>query len=172
MKDFWKRHLIISLMLFSVLVAVSFNEMKRRDQYMDNFKLASEVLVMQVPVDDANKYLHGMDMSKPVEMIHIKVGDRFIQYQVPGAPQGNFYALEGSTPTQLGISPMGYDPKTKTNIQKQKRVYKAIKEFDALSTYARPVVDNWSTPEIETQTEGKQLQIFTTCKPCFKEAMN
>ena len=156
-------------MLLAVLVAVSFNEMRRHERYVENFKLASEVLLIQVSVDDANKYLHGMDLSKPVEIMHIKVGDRFIQYQVPGAPQGNFYAREGSTPSQLGISPMGYDAQSKMNVRKQKRTYEAVKEVDALSSYAAPVVDDWSTPEIETQTEGHQLQIFSTCKPCFKE---
>jgi hypothetical protein len=101
-------------------------------------------------------------------MYHVKQGDKFIQYQLPNAPQGNFYALEGSTPSGLGISSHGYVQKWNMLVPKEKRVYVALRDFDMLSSYAAPVVDNWSTPKIETQTKGRELQFFTTCKKCFE----
>ena len=114
-------------------------------------------------------YMDAIDYSKPVKVFHIKKGDIFIQYQIPGAAQGNFYGLEGSTPTELGINEFGYDKDSKLKIKKEKRIYVATKDFDALSSFAAAVTDDWSTPEDETQTEGSAIQIFTTCKPCFKK---
>jgi hypothetical protein len=101
-------------------------------------------------------------------MYYIEKGTKLIQYQIPNAEQGNFYALPFATPSKLGISDKGYDAKSKSIVKKERRVYYATKDFKVLASYAAPVVDDWSTPEIETQTEGSELQFFTTCKSCFK----
>lgn len=163
-----KRNWLIGLMAVMVMVAIHVNETRVHQQMEKNFDLACDVLSRQVSVDETNKYLKGIDLRKPVTLMDIKKGDVFIQYQVPNGPQGNFYGLQNSTPTELGISNRGYDYKTKSVVIKEKRTYMATRNFSALASYADSVVDDWSTPEIETQTEGKKLQIFTICKPCFE----
>jgi len=163
MDDNFKRKIIIGLMIMAVGISVLFH----KHQIMEQRKLTvmNEFVLAHV---DPDKYMQAIDYSKPVVVYHINKGDKFIQYQVPGAPQGNFYALEGSTPTELGISDVGWDPKSEKVVKKEMRIYTATKDFDVLSSYSAPVVDNWSTPEIETQTTGHKLQLFTTCKPCFE----
>jgi hypothetical protein len=156
----WKLALLLSLAIFAVI----YNQ-QQIDKHL-NKELAINMFV--VSKVDPDKYLPGIDFSKPVELYEIHEGDKFIQYQIPGAPQGNFYALEGSTPSELGINDMGYDSKSETTIKKEKRCYISIINLCALSSYAAPVVDDWSTPEDETQTEGSKLQLFTTCKNCFR----
>ena len=156
---------ILGLMVIAVLIAIISNHNERIHTRKD--------LAMHVFIEDQinpDKYMEAIDFSKPVTMYRIKKGDLVIQYQVPGAPQGNFYGLEGATPTELGISDVGWDSKSEKIVPKVKQVYIATKDFDVLASYSAPVVDDWSTPEIETKTTGHKLQLFTTCKPCFKEA--
>jgi hypothetical protein len=131
----------------------------------NNKKLSVSYFINQDVNPDT--YMDGIDLSKPVKVFHIKKGDIFIQYQLPGAPQGNFYALEGSTPSELGINDTGYDPDLKI-IKKEKQTYIATKDFDALSLYAAPIVDSLSTP-INEQIKEVKLQIFSTCKLCFEQ---
>jgi len=157
-----KRNLILGIMLLSVLFAIFFHQYQFR--HLNEEIALSYFIAHHVK---SNIYLDSIDYSKPVKVYHVKKGDKFIQYQIDGAPQGNFYALEGATPSKLGINDMGYDPESKMKLKKQKRIYIATKDFDVLSSYAAPVVDDWSTPEDETQTEGHEFQLFTTCKPCF-----
>lgn len=160
-------YLLLAAALFSLLIQVH----KQAVKFDQVVKRKMEIIHSQTneDYDKFAKYLNGIDFKKPVEIFHIKKGDVFIQYQIPGAPQGNFYGLKDSTPSELGISDVGYDPIKKKVVKKEKRTYTSIKNFDALSSYAAPVIDKWSTPEIETQTEGSKLQIFTTCKKCFEE---
>lgn len=162
-----KRNIIIGLMAISVLFAVVFNQSQ---QYDRRYELASDYLTTST--QKTTNLLEGIDFSKPVTIYQIKPNEKFIQYQVEDAPQGNFYALatlnDDPTPSELGISEMGYNQKTKEVVRKEKRVYIAVKATTALASYAAPIVDDWSTPEVETQTTGHKLQLFSTCKPCFK----
>lgn len=116
----------------------------------------------------AAEYAAGINFFKPVKIYQVKKGDIFIQYQVPAAPQGSFYGLQESTPSELGINEMGLDPKTKSRVKKEKRIYVATKDFNVLSSYAAPAIDNWSTPEDESRTQGNKQQFFTICKLCFE----
>jgi hypothetical protein len=161
MKMQWKIILLISLGVFAAIY----------NQYQIDKYLSKKLATHMFTVNNVNpdKYLPGINFSKPVKLYEIREGDRFIQYQIPGAPQGNFYALEGSTPSELGINDMGYDSKLERNVKKEKRIYIAKIDMDVISSYAAAIVDDWSTPEDETQTEGNKLQLFTTCKHCFKE---
>lgn len=160
-----KRYVILVLMVWSVIMAVVVNEDRREIVRNDNYVLAFDVFKKEGV--DLDKYLEGIDFNKPVSIYHVKKSDIFIQYQTLNSPQGNFYAFEGSTPSSLGISDQGWDEKSQSIVDKEMRVYVATKDFDALMSYAAPVVDDWSTPEIETQTEGHDRQLFTTCKECF-----
>lgn len=153
------------LMLISLIIAIGVNENRKHEFMMNNYNLASDVFIDEL--ENPNQYITAIDYYKPVTSYQVKKGDRFIQYQVPGAPQGNFYAFEGSTPTELGISNLGYDFQMELVVEKEMRTYIATKDFVVLSSYAAPVTDDWSTPQIETQTEGHARQLFTTCKECF-----
>jgi len=157
-----KRNIQIAVMLVAVIFAVMFNQGRIVD---NNKELAMEYFLEH---DGPVYYLNGIDYSKPVKLYQVKKGDVFIQYQLPKAPQGNFYAFEGSLPSELGINEIGYDEDEEIVAKKKKRVYVATKDFTVLSSYAAPMVDDWSTPEDETQTAGGKIQLFTTCKTCFR----
>ena len=159
-----KRNLTIAIMIISVLFAIGYHKIQ-------SARVNVETAISFFVKHDVNldTYKLGIDFSKPVRILHVKKGDKFIQYQIPGAPQGNFYALEGTTPSELGISEWGYDSEYELTVKKRARIYIATKDFKVLASYAAAVVDDWSTPEDETQTDGSKLQLFTTCKPCFQQ---
>lgn len=159
-----KRNFIVTLMLLScVFATVHF----KNQRYEERMNLSMRVLESE-GIKDPSPYLNGIDFNKPVTSYTIKKGTILIQYQTPNNPQGNFYSYEGATPTELGISERGYDPVLKEVVEKDVRYYLATEDVKALSSYAAPVIDDWSTPEVETQTKGKKQQLFTTCKKCFK----
>lgn len=158
-----KNKVVLIITAISLLLAINFHQIKK---HFINQEIARAVFI-EAGVPEA-KYMKGINFNKPVRMYKVKKGDIFIQYQVAGAPQGNFYALEGSSPTELGINDFGIDITTGLMVRKRMRVYIAIKDFTLLSSYAAAVIDDWSTPEDETQTKGNKLQLFTTCKPCFE----
>ena len=155
--------IILIIMAAAVLFAINFNQLRRHYIYQET---AREVFLSEGL--DPSVYMKGINFRKPVRILHVKKGDTLIQYQVPNVPQGNFYALLGAAPTELGIGDFGIEPQTGLKVKKRLRVYIATKDVDVLSSYARAIVDDWSTPEDETQTEGSKLQFFSTCKPCFK----
>lgn len=157
-----KQKIIIALMILATVLSIAYNRHEKRSERQD---LASKVFSVTGP--DFFKYIDGIDLNRPVRMYPINTGDLFIQYQVPGAPQGNFYGLFGSTPDELGISSVGFDFKNNRIVDKEMLMYEATRRMDVLSSYAAPVKDDWSTKEIETQTKGSALQLFSDCKPCF-----
>ena len=156
-----KRRVSILLMIALALFAIFTNY-----QQHERVKLASEIFISEGV--EPQKYRHSIDYAKSVTLHTLKKGDQLIQWQVVGAPQGNFYGLPGSKPTELGISEFGYDPESKMVMKKQLRTYIVTRDMEVLGSYAAPVIDDWSTPEIETQTTGHKLQLFSTCKPCFE----
>lgn len=160
-----KNKLIVGLMLLAIAISLIVATNRSSSICQKNIEIATFFMNIQ-GVD--TKYISGIDCHKNVGIYVVKKGDKLIQYQVPGRPQGNFYGFEGSTPSSLGISETGYDPVTKTIMEKEKRVYMAKKNFKVLLSFSAPVKDDWSTPEIETQTEGTAPQILTTCKECFE----
>jgi len=165
MNDDQKRRFILTIMIAAVLFALAFNATQRSNI---NSKKHYASLVIQSEGEDPQKYLKGIDFTKPVKLWHLSKGDVVIQYQTPSAPQGNFYAFLGSKPTELGIGDVGIDPETDLKVKKHMRVYVVTTEQEVLATYAAPIKDDWSTPEDETQTQGSKLQLFSTCKPCFE----
>ena len=156
-----KRRSIIWLMIVSVLIAITYN-------YNQHEKVNRAKKAFIYEGVNPSQYINCIDFSKKVELYQIRKGQRFIQYQVEGNPQGNFYGLDGATPSELGISDIGYNPETKTISKKEKRTYVAVTDQIVLATYSAAVVDDWSTPEIETQTVGNEVQLFSTCKKCFE----
>jgi hypothetical protein len=159
---------IIFIMICAVLFAVVFNQMK-----WAAFEHKNEALALSVFIEEGfppGQYMEGIDLKKPVKMYELRKGQEVIQYQVPCVDQGNFYGLEGSSPSELGINENGFDSCMGATVKRQLRVYIVTKDMSVLSSYAAPISDNWSTPEDETQTKGSKLQLFSTCKPCFKRS--
>ena len=147
------------------LFAIGYHQLNQRASRM---RIANNMFIDQ-GIYANRELMKGIDFSKPVSIIVIPKDTTVIQYQVESAPQGNFYAMEGSLPNELGISDEGYDYETKKVVRKELRYYKTTTDVKVLCSYAAPVIDNWSTPEIETQRNGSNVQYFTTCKrPCFK----
>jgi hypothetical protein len=161
----FKEKPILIVMLIAVVIASWSNYRDHEKRQLENISVAVHFMK---DVPDHDKYLKGIDFNKPINKYHVSKYQTFVQYQTPNSSQGNFYGFEESTPTELGISDVGWDPVLKKVVKKEKRVYVTIAEFDAMISYAAPVVDDWSTPEIETQTKGTARQLFTTCKDeCF-----
>jgi hypothetical protein len=52
----------------------------------------------------ALSHAKGIDLSQPVEIVEIGKGDKLIQYNKVGGPQGKYLGPEGTKPEQLGIS--------------------------------------------------------------------
>ena len=50
-------------------------------------------------IDD---HLRGIDFKKPVNVVELSGGTDLIQYQVPGGPTGNYFALPGTPANSLG----------------------------------------------------------------------
>ena len=147
----------------SVLLAICFHLVKKEVVYR---RIARSVFIeTNLPYEQLMK---GINFKKPVTIYKVKKGAVLIQYQIPNAPQGNFYGRPESSPNKLGVSCMGYDSAKKVNVMKEQRVYVAIKDTNVLMSYAAPIKDDWSTPEDEEVFGGRAIQIFTTCKECFE----
>lgn len=158
-----KTQRILYIMAISVLLAICFNLVKKEVVYRD---IARTVFMeTNLPVEQLMK---GINFKKSVKIYKVKKGTVLIQYQIPNAPQGNFYGQPESSPNKLGVSCMGYDSVNKNKVMKEQRIYVAIKDTDVLMSYAAPIKDDWSTPEDEEVAGGRAIQIFTTCKECFK----
>ena len=66
-----------------------------------------------VPEGNIPSYLTGIDFTQPVSVQTLGSGKPLWQYQTPGAPQGNWYSFSPSVqPTELGISPLGFNRAT------------------------------------------------------------
>lgn len=98
-------------------------------------------------------HLRGIDFNKPVEVITIKKGTEAIQYQIPGAPVGNYFALPNSPGNQLGFYTSGRVAKS----------YIATEDFKALESTAASTIDDWSMRQYgwEIETPGGSKQFFT-----------
>lgn len=150
-------------MAVAVILAINIHQMKTHFLYQQT---ARDVFTASnVPVED---YMKGINFSKPVVIRPIHKSDMFIQYQIPGAPQGNFYGFLDAKPDELGVSDTGYDPEKKMEIRKEARIYVTLKDTNVLMSYAQPIQDYWSTEKNEERVGGA-VQIFTVCKEeCFR----
>lgn len=62
------------------------------------------------PQERIAAHMKGIDFTKPVEVVPLDPGTVLTQYQNPGAPQGDYYALPGTDPATLGIDAAGRVP--------------------------------------------------------------
>lgn len=134
-------------------------------------------------VEPTAQELTGMSTSQPSGNTVIPKGMKLQQFQSPGQPQGSWYAPQGATPWESGISPVGWtkipDPVAPpvhlpgggvmlpgySMLLKRKKaqIYQAMANVPAHESTAAPIRDHWSMKPfnmfVETTGLGKQFLI-------------
>lgn len=114
-----------------------------------------------------DSHLAGIDFNQPVEIVTLPKGTKVVQWQVQGAPQGNYYAFPGTTAQQLGISPVALNPTNGTIIDKVATTYITNSEVEVLKSTAAAVSDTWSIPGRAVATQGKGTQMMSAYSSAF-----
>ncbi|RYZ13876.1 MAG: hypothetical protein EOP49_54050, partial [Sphingobacteriales bacterium] len=97
------------------------------------------------------KYLGGgIDFSKPVRMVNVPAGTPFVQFQIPGAPVGNYFAPVGTAGNTLGFYTGG----------RQQTVHIFNHDVRALQSTAKSITDTWSVPGWSISAPGGGTQLF------------
>lgn len=118
---------------------------------------------------DIPSHTGGIDFTKDVDVVTINKGKELKQFQTEGAPQGNYYAPDPDiTPSELGISPDGFNRTTKQIEPKNQTTYVTDKKVKVLKSTASPIEDTWSVPGENTSTQGGGKQYFSGEKDAFK----
>ncbi|WP_199902572.1 polymorphic toxin type 46 domain-containing protein [Azospirillum sp. B4] len=121
-----------------------------------------------VPKENISSYMTGIDFTKPVDVQTLNSGKTLYQYQAPGAPQGNWYSMNPSVqPTELGISPLGFNRATQTIEPKILNTYTTTQAVPVLRSTSAAVDDFWSVKGQSFPTEGGATQLFSTQKSAF-----
>ncbi|WP_186457141.1 polymorphic toxin type 46 domain-containing protein [Nitrospirillum amazonense] len=121
-----------------------------------------------VPEQNISSYMTGIDFTKPVDVQTLNSGKTLYQYQTPGAPQGNWYSPNPSVqPTELGISPLGFNRATQTIEPKVLNTYTTTQPVSVLRSTSAAVDDFWSVKGQSFPTEGGATQLFSTQKSAF-----
>jgi hypothetical protein len=117
---------------------------------------------------DIPSYLTGIDFTQPVSVQTIGPGKTLWQYQTPGASQGNWYSLSSTTqPSELGISPLGFNRTTKAIEPKIMNPYITTETVNVLRSTSASVNDFWSVSGQSYPTVGGARQLFSSQKPKF-----
>ena len=101
-------------------------------------------------------HIRGIDFSKKVEVMTIPKGTEVIQYQIPGAPIGSYFALPGTPGNQLGFYTSG----------RQANTFIAKEDIRVLRSTAVGIVDDWSMKAYNWKIDapGGGTQFFTPSK--------
>jgi RHS repeat-associated protein len=101
-------------------------------------------------------HLRGTDFNDPVAITDIHKGTELVQYQIPGAPLGNYFAPPGTPGNQLGFYTSG----------RQATPYITTETMRALQSTAASTIDDWSMKAHgwSIETPGGGTQFFTTSK--------
>jgi len=113
-----------------------------------------------------NRHLEGIDFNKPVSVETLPTGKRVTQYQIPGSPQGNYYAKHGTPIERLGIST---EAQTTTGeiLPRQPHEYVTNKPVRVLKSTAKDINDDWSVPGQNIPSKGGEYQYYTMDKGAF-----
>lgn len=121
-----------------------------------------------VPEGNIPSYLTGIDFTQPVSVQKLSSGKLLWQYQTPGAPQGNWYSFSPSVqPTELGISPLGFNRTTQSVESKILSPYLTAESVNMLRSTSASVNDFWSVSGQSYPTIGGARQLFSTQKSMF-----
>jgi len=101
-------------------------------------------------------HVRGIDFNRPVDIVTLPKGTELIQYQIPGAPIGNYFALPGTPGNQLGFYTSG----------RQATTFVATEDMLVLRSTAASTVDDWSMKAHgwKIDTPGGGLQFFSPSK--------
>lgn len=130
--------------------ASSFNQLGRYETAYDFYRQSGF---------DANStidHIRGIDLSRPVDVVTIPKGTEVIQYQIPGAPVGNYFALPDTRGNQLGFYTSG----------RQATSFISIDNVQVLRSTASSTIDDWSMKDYgwEIYAPGGAQQFFTRSK--------
>jgi len=105
-------------------------------------------------------HLQGIDFTQPVDVISIPQDTRVVQYQIPGAPVGNYFAPVGTPANTLGIYTSGLVG----------NVYTATEPITVLRSTSASITDTWSMQRAgwQIQTQGGSIQFFAPNQGGFK----
>ncbi|UAA37573.1 hypothetical protein KIH87_12725 [Paraneptunicella aestuarii] len=101
-------------------------------------------------------HLKGIDFKAPVDVVTLNPGTDLIQFQIPEAPMGNYFALPGTPGNTLGFYTSG---RVATN-------YVTTSDVKALRSTAASTIDHWSMKSYDWKIDapGGGMQFFTTSK--------
>lgn len=102
-------------------------------------------------------HLQGIDFSQPVEVTTIPAGTQVVQYQIPGAPVGNYFAPVGTPANSLGIYTSG----------RVGSIFTATEDTTVLRSTAASVNNTWEVPGWTIEAPGRGTQLFTPNSSAF-----
>jgi hypothetical protein len=118
-----------------------------------------------VPEANIPSYMTGIDLTQPVSLQSFGAGKPLYQLQTPGAPQGNWYSFSPSVqPTELGISPLGFNRATQAVEPKILNPYVTTGPVTMLRSTSAAVNDFWSVSGQSYPTIGGARQLFSNQK--------
>jgi Bacterial toxin 46 len=134
-------------------------------------ELATNFFLRQgVHPDKVDSFLTGIDFTQVLEIQSLGAGKKLWQYQTPGAPQGNWYSITPSvSPSQLGISDVGFNRTTRTVEPKILNQYMTEEPVNVLRSTSASVEDFWSVSGQTYPAEGGAIQLFSNEKSKFIE---
>jgi hypothetical protein len=91
---------------------------------------------------DIGKQLVGIDFSKPVGLLEVRKGERFIAWDVPGGELGNYLTKPGFSPSEIGIA--ASEGVGGVIMAKVPTVYEATEDMLVLASHANFAFDSWS----------------------------
>jgi hypothetical protein len=106
-------------------------------------------------------HMRGIDFSQPVDVVTIPKGTEAIQYQIPGAPLGNYFALPGTPGNKLGFYTSGREATS----------YVSTQDIPVLRSFASSTIDDWSMKDYgwEIEAPGGATQFFDRSKAWEKK---
>jgi RHS repeat-associated protein len=111
-------------------------------------------------MDDAKleSHLAGIDFTQPVDVVTIPKGSQLVQYQLPGAPTGSYFAPVGMPANTLGIYTSGRVGTTFT----------AAEDSLVLRSSANSMNITWEVDGWNIQAQGGGTQYFARNPTLFK----
>jgi hypothetical protein len=107
-------------------------------------------------------HLNGIAFTKPVDVVTLPKGTVLEQWQVPGGPQGNYYAPPSTLASELGMSPQGTIRATGEVVDKVSTRYIVAEDVQVLISTTKDILDTWSVPGQPVQTLGGGTQYMSS----------
>ncbi|SNY58972.1 toxin 46 [Arsukibacterium tuosuense] len=110
----------------------------------------SESQIANAIGDEEAKIEGGVDLTKPLEVIHFPPPDEMTQYvKSHGFPGNWFDPTSSQTPDELGLSGEG---RTLTSFR--------VPPGNGLQSHSKPIIDDWTNPANPVNTAGGGKQLF------------